>query len=370
MKKKPSAKKKLKTKTSKVRGKKAVSKKTAVLKKVKTVARRKLKKQEGPVKVVEPEIVGFEPQSSKNLPSIRKSHAEKAQEPGLVSSDPLAQYLAEIRKYPLLTPEEEKQLAVRYFEKKDPLAAEKLVTSNLRFVVKIAMEYAKMGAKLMDVIQEGNVGLMHAVKEYNPYKGVKLITYAVWWIRGYMREYLMKQFSMVKIGTTQSQKKLYYNLEKEERELKALGFEPKDVQLLSSRLGVSEKDVMMMQQRMSSKDVSLDAPLDEDGSGSHFIDMQTDNTNPEDQLEILELIDLLKDKVEEIKPGLNEKELDILENRILADEPQTLQEIGNRYGISRERARQLEERLLKNIKEHFLEMAHKTVEKKINSNNS
>lgn len=285
------------------------------------------------------------------------------QEPGIVSSDPLQQYLAEIRKYPLLTPEEEKELAVRYYEKGDPLAAEKLVTSNLRFVVKIAMEYAKMGAKLMDVVQEGNVGLMHAVKEYNPYKGVKLITYAVWWIRGYIREFLLKQYSMVKIGTTQNQKKLFYNLEREKRKLLNEG-EESSTALLSSRLGIPEKDVELMEQRMGGKDISLDAPIDEDGN-THLIDLQRDSSNPESELEVLELIDLLKDKIEEIKPSLNEKELDILENRILADEPQTLQEIGDKYGITRERARQLEERLLKNLKEKFLAIAHESIQDKI-----
>ncbi|MES2770001.1 MAG: RNA polymerase factor sigma-32 [Bdellovibrionota bacterium] len=287
----------------------------------------------------------------------------KHDESGIVPSDPLQQYLNEIRKYPLLTPEEEKELAVRYFEKGDPLAAEKLVTSNLRFVVKIALEYAKMGAKMMDIVQEGNVGLMHAVKEYNPYKGVKLITYAVWWIRGYIREYLLKQYSMVKIGTTQNQKKLFYNLEKEKRKLLQEG-EQSTTALLSSRLNIPERDVRLMEQRMGGKDVSLDAPVDEDGN-THLVDLQSDSSNPESELEVLELIDLLKDKIEEIKPSLNDKELDILENRILADEPQTLQEIGDKYGISRERARQLEERLLKNLKEKFLAIANDSILSKI-----
>jgi RNA polymerase sigma-32 factor len=297
--------------------------------------------------------------------AIRKVHNPEIMESSasIVPSDPLTQYLAEIRKYPLLTPEEEKELAIRYFEKGDPLAAEKLVTSNLRFVVKIALEYAKMGAKLMDIVQEGNVGLMHAVKEYNPYKGVKLITYAVWWIRGYIREFLLKQYSMVKIGTTQNQKKLFYNLEKEKRKLLQEG-EQSTTALLSSRLGIPEKDVELMELRMGGKDISLDAPIDDDGS-THLVDLQKDSSNPENELEVLELIDLLKEKIEEIKPSLNDKEKDILENRILADEPETLQQIGDKYGITRERARQLEERLLKNLKEKFLAIAHKSIEEKL-----
>jgi RNA polymerase sigma-32 factor len=221
-----------------------------------------------------------------------------------------------------------------------------------------------MGAKLMDVIQEGNVGLMHAVKEYNPYKGVKLITYAVWWIRGYIREYLMKQFSMVKIGTTQSQKKLFYNLENEKRKMQLEG-ETYSPALLSSRMGVSEKDVELMNQRLHAKDLSLDAPIDDEGS-THFMDMQSGNSsNPESELEVLELIDILKEKINEIKPTLNAKELDILENRILADEPLTLQEIGDKHGITRERARQLEERLMKNLKENFLSIAHEAISEQL-----
>lgn len=328
----------------------------AVKKKKKQASPKKLKTSKAKTKFVDVEVID---ESSANiLPT------EIASETGLVHADPLVRYMNEIKKYPLLTPEEEKELAIKYYDKKDPLAAEKLVTSNLRFVVKIALEYAKMGARLMDVIQEGNVGLMHAVKEYNPYKGVKLITYAVWWIRGYIQDFLLKQHSMVKIGTTQNQKKLYYNLAKEEKNLLDSGQNPKDAQLISARLGVREEDVKLMQQRLSSKDVSLDAPIDEDGQG-HLLDFHASTSDPSSELEILELIDILRSRIDEIKPHLNEKELDILENRILADEPQTLQEIGDRYGISRERARQLEERLLSQIKNSFLEKTHEKVLNKI-----
>lgn len=354
-----------KKKTSKI-GKVTSSKKTTSKKSGKKPAKKKPKpikasppKSISPKKVYTAEVV--ESTVPTRIPTL--DIAVPTPDSGaIVPSDPLAQYLAEIRKYPLLTPEEEKELAIRYFEKGDPLAAEKLVTSNLRFVVKIALEYAKMGAKLMDIVQEGNVGLMHAVKEYNPYKGVKLITYAVWWIRGYIREFLLKQYSMVKIGTTQNQKKLFYNLEKEKRKLLQEG-EQSTTALLSSRLGIPEKDVELMELRMGGKDVSLDAPVDDDGN-THLVDLQKDSSNPENELEVLELIDLLKEKIEEIKPSLNDKEKDILENRILADEPQTLQEIGDKYGITRERARQLEERLLKNLKEKFLAIAHQTIEDK------
>ena len=335
---------------------KATKKKSALVKPTKKTS---TKKPKDLIKAVSAEIVDHD------VPVRVPTVEVETQESGIVPSDPLAAYLAEIRKYPLLTPEEENELAIRYYEKGDPLAAEKLVTSNLRFVVKVALEYAKMGAKLMDIFQEGNVGLMHAVKEYNPYKGVKLITYAVWWIRGYIREFLLKQHSIVKIGTTQNQKKLFYNLEKEKRKLLAEG-EPVTTALLSSRMDIPEKDIELMQQRLGGKDVSLDAPIDDDG-GTHLIDLQKDSSNPESELEVLELIDLLKEKIEDIKPSLNEKELAILENRVLADEPLTLQEIGDKFGITRERARQLEERLMKNIKEKFLAIAHKNIESKLNS---
>lgn len=270
----------------------------------------------------------------------------------LVSSDPLVMYLNEIRKYPLLTKEDEKKLAIQYHKTKDPLAAEKLVTSNLRFVVKVAVEYAKFNVKLMDLIQEGNVGLIHAVKEFNPYKGVRLITYAVWWIRGYIRDYLLKQHSMVRIGTTRNQKKLFYQLQKEQQKIESLG-ESAPVALLSSRLNVSEDDVRLMTQRMKNRDLSLDQPLD-DESSSHLVDMQTSSEeSPDVTLEMQELVDLLKQKIEEIRPELNEKELAILEERILSDEPKTLQEIGDRFGITRERARQIEEKLISNLREKF-----------------
>lgn len=357
------AKKKKTSKKISKRIPKKVSKKVSKVAAPKKVASKKPAKKSSPKDIVvrkvhDPEIMGIT--APTKIPTLDfrapDSHA-------VVPLDPLSQYLAEIRKYPLLTPEEEKELAIRYYEKGDPLAAEKLVTGNLRFVVKIALEYAKMGAKLMDIVQEGNVGLMHAVKEYNPYKGVKLITYAVWWIRGYIREFLLKQYSMVKIGTTQNQKKLFYNLEKEKRKLLSEG-EHSTTALLSSRLGIPEKDIELMELRMGGKDISLDAPIDDDGT-THLIDLQKDSSNPESELEVLELIDLLKEKIEEIKPSLNDKEKDILENRILADEPQTLQQIGDKYGITRERARQLEERLLKNLKEKFLAIAHKTIEDKL-----
>ena len=269
------------------------------------------------------------------------------------TTDPVATYLAEIRRYPLLTREEERALAVRYRETGDAKAAERLVTSNLRFVVKIATEYSKFGAKLIDLIQEGNVGLMHAVREFNPYKDVRLITYAVWWIRGYIQEFLMRQYSMVRIGTTQTQRKLFYRLQKEKDRLDRMGEDPTNIPLLASSLGVDEEDVRQMSQRLSGRDVSLNQPLDSD-SPTSLLDMEASNEpDVSERLGHAEELEVLRENIEKIRGGLNEKELYILENRILADEPMTLQEIGEHYGVTREAVRQLEARLIGRIRNAF-----------------
>lgn len=268
----------------------------------------------------------------------------------ITSADPLVMYLNELRRYKVLSREEEQALAKRYFESKDPAAAEALVKANLRFVVKVAAEYSKFGAKMIDLIQEGNVGLMHAVREFNPYKGARLITYAVWWIKGYIQEYLMRQYSMVRIGTTQNQRKLFYQLQREKEALDAMGIEP-NAALISSRLGIPEDEVRDMAMRMSGRDVSLDRPLDDD-SGTSLGDMQRNTSDlPLDEtLARQEQLDILRKKIEEIRPDLSEREKIILDERILNDDPLTLQEIGEKHGITREAVRQMEARLMKKIK--------------------
>lgn len=285
----------------------------------------------------------------KSSPS--KSLVKAATEKSVTTTvDPLAIYLSDIRKYPVLSKEEEQEIAKKYYETKDPEAAQILVKSNLRFVVKIAAEYSKFGAKMIDLVQEGNVGLMHAVRDFNPYKGARLITYAVWWIRGYIQEYLMRQYSMVRIGTTQNQRKLFYQLQKEKDALDALGQEP-NIALLSSRLGIPEDEVEQMAQRMSGRDISLDRPLD-DGSGASLMDLQKSSADMslEDRLAHEEQIELLKEKIESIRPELSEREKIILDERILNEDPLTLQEIGEKHGITREAVRQMEARVLKKIK--------------------
>lgn len=258
--------------------------------------------------------------------------------------------MAEIGRYALLTREQEHDLAVRYRETGDAKAAEQLVTANLRFVVKVAAEYTRFGARLIDLVQEGNVGLMHAVKEFNPYKGVRLITYAVWWIRGYIQEYLMRQYSMVRIGTTANQRKLFYQLQKERERLEREGLE-QGIAQLSGRLGISQEEVAEMHSRLSGRDVSLDAPVGEDGS-ARLLDLQSEASPHliDEELGTREQLSLLTSAIEELRPSLNEREQFLLDARLLSDEPMTLQEIGDKYGTTREAVRQMEERLLKKIK--------------------
>jgi RNA polymerase sigma-32 factor len=275
-----------------------------------------------------------------------------AENRSLALADPVAQYISKIKKYPLLTREQELEIAKRYYETKDPVAAQILVTSNLRFVVKIASEYARFGPKLIDLIQEGNVGLLHAVKEYNPYKGVRLISYAVWWIRGYIQEYLMKQYSLVKIGTTQTQKKLFYRLQKEKESLDKLT-EFGDYEQLSKELGVDTDDIKSMAERLSARDLSLNSSIDGD-SGASFLELQkSDQMPPDDMISQKEELNLLKEKIELIRSKLNKKEILLLEERLLADEPATLQEIADRFGITREAVRQSEARLISKLRKLF-----------------
>ncbi len=287
----------------------------------------------------------------KNLISVRpqEEEAASANNRSLAAADPVAQYMAEVRRYPLLSREQEQELAKLYRETGDKRAAEALVTSNLRFVVKVAAEYSKFGARLIDLIQEGNVGLMHAVREFNPYKGVRLITYAVWWIRGYIQDYLMRQYSMVRIGTTQSQRKLFYRLQKEKDLLESMGEEP-TVQLLSSRLGVSESDVESMSQRLQGRDVSLQTTVDDSGKTT-LLDFAASNDMPMDEkIGHDEMLSILHEGIEELRDSLNDRERELLEDRLLADEPLTLQEIGEKYGVTREAVRQMENRLMLKIR--------------------
>lgn len=343
-KKKTAAKKTTKKKTSKTSSKKSSAKKKKSAKKSKKALATTTEKDDTPVVLAE--IV--ENGSSNNLPAISSGTLTPL-------GDGLSTYLANVNKYPLLSKDQEKEIAERYYEQRDPRDAEILVTANLRFVVKIAAEYARFGNKLIDVIQEGNVGLMHAVKEFNPYKGVRLITYAVWWIRGYIQEYLMKQHSMVRIGTTQNQRKLFYNLQKEKALLDQMG-EEVTTKELALRLDVPEKDVRMMEQRMAGGDISLDQPLgDNDSSMRIDLESDDDDTPLDESLALKESLNILAEKIDNLMPTLSDKEQLILQNRILSDNPATLQDIGTEWGVTREAVRQMEARLMKKIKNAMLE---------------
>ncbi len=267
----------------------------------------------------------------------------------VTTQDPISAYMQELRKYPLLTREQELELAKRYYETKDPAAAQALVTANLRFVVKVAAEYSKFGSRLIDLVQEGNMGLMHAVRDFNPYKNVRLITYAVWWIRGYIQEYLMKQYSMVKIGTTQNQKKLFYRLQKEKDNLDALGENP-DVVMIGSKLGIPPEEVREMSQRLRGRDVSLSQTFDDDSKSTMLDFQKTDQEPPDELLARAEELKILRERIEKLRPQLSERELILLDERLLADEPLTLQEIGDKHKITREAVRQMESRLLDKIR--------------------
>jgi len=270
----------------------------------------------------------------------------------LVPFDSLQRYLTEIRRFPLLSREDEHRLAVDYKEYRSIDAAYKLVTSNLRLVVMIAREYEKAFRNLLDLIQEGNMGLMEAVKNFDPYRGIRFPSYAVWWIRAYMIRYLMNNWRMVKIGTTQAQRKLFFNLEKEKEKLEAEGFVagPK---LLAQRLDVREKDVVEMQQRLSQRDLSTDAPIGHDNEETLLHLLPDDQATPEEQLAEAEYRQLVSEKIEKFEAGLKDKDLVIFRQRLIAEEPLTLREIGEKYGISRERVRQIEERLKKKLKAYL-----------------
>jgi RNA polymerase sigma-32 factor len=271
----------------------------------------------------------------------------------IVKFDPLQRYLSEISKHKLLTREQEIELGKRVMEDGDSEAAYILVTANLRLVVKIALEFQRVWMQnLLDLIQEGNIGLMQAVKKFDPYKNVKFSYYASFWIKAYILKFIMDNWRLVKIGTTQGQRKLFFKLKKEKQKLIDQGFDPKP-KLLSERLGVSEREIVDMDQRLDSWDVSLDAPLKDDSDTERVELLNTEVESTEDRMAKKEIETLLHNKVAEFKKTMTPRELDIFEQRIFSDTPATLQEIGDRYEISRERVRQVEKNIIKKLREFF-----------------
>jgi len=299
------------------------------------------------------------PKKKTNLIKADKNTGDgkKAKHPSsdaaLVKFDPLQRYLAEISRYKLLTREQEIELGKKIQEEGDSEAAYVMVTANLRLVVKIALEFQRVWMQnLLDLIQEGNIGLMQAVQKFDPYKNVKFSYYASFWIKAYILKFIMDNWRLVKIGTTQGQRKLFFKLKKEKQKLIEQGFDPKP-KLLSERLGVSEREIIDMDQRLDGWDVSLDAPLKDDSDTERIDFINTDAESTEDQVAKKEIEALLHNKIEEFKKTMTTRELEIFERRIFADSPATLQEIGDRYSISRERVRQVEKNIIKKLRDFF-----------------
>jgi len=270
-----------------------------------------------------------------------------------VIKNSLETYLVQINHFPLLTQEEEFKLAVRYRKHNDIDAAQKLITSNLRFVVKVAFEYKSYRVKLLDLIQEGNIGLMMAVKKFNPHKGYRFISYAIWWIRAYIQNFIIKTWSLVKIGTTQAQKKLFYKIGKIRKALESDGENEKKYELLAHDLDVAKEDIIEMEQRMAARDLSLDAPFDEGQELTHLDLLKEDSPNQEEALAQEEEKKIREHEVQNAMKRLSEKEVYVIQNRIMAEDPLTLQQIGDHLKLSRERVRQIEGEALKKLKKEF-----------------
>ena len=265
--------------------------------------------------------------------------------------DTYRKYLAEIRKYPLLTRKEESEISRLVFDHQDAKAAHELTVSNLRIVVKIASEYHNTYLNILDLIQEGNVGLLHAVKKYNPYKGTKFSTYASFWIRAYILKHIMDSWSLVKVGTTQGQRKLFYRLKDEKQRLEALGIYPTP-KLLASNFGLKEREVEDMEKRLSYNDIALDVPV-YDGSDETLMDRISSEQDVEEIVSERHKSAVLSKMMNEFQTTLDDRDRYIFDNRVVAEEPMSLREIGDSCRISRERVRQVETRIIKRFKTHF-----------------
>src|SRR4030042_1352198 len=274
-----------------------------------------------------------------NLPAVKNS---------------LQTYLQQINQFSLLNPREEFELSKRYRNNNNDIeAAQKLITSNLKFVVKVAFEYKSYSVKLLDLIQEGNIGLMMAVKKFDPYKGYRFISYAIWWIRAYIQNFIMKSWSLVKIGTTQAQKKLFYKIGKVRKALEAEGESEAKYEHLASDFDVSKADIVAMEQRMAARDLSLDSPLNDDPGLTHLDLLQESSLNQEESLALEEERKIGEREVLRAMKHLNDKEEYVIRNRIMSDSFLTLQEIGNYLKLSRERVRQIESEALKKLRKEM-----------------
>ena len=274
------------------------------------------------------------------------------------SAGSLPMYLSEINRYPLLTAEEEQALARRY-QKGDLQAGHRLVTANLRFVVKVSYEYRSYGIRMADLIQEGNIGLMKAVQKFDPDKGIRLISYAVWWIRAYIQNYILKSWSLVKLGTTQAQRKLFFSLARTRRELEKLNGSADgtlaNVEEIARRLHVKPSEVREMEQRMGGRDLSLDAPMGDDGGNTHVDFVVSEGIAQDDEVADKEEAGMVSTRVQTALRRLDPRERFIIEQRVMNERPMTLNKLGEHFGFSRERARQLEIRAKEKLK---MELTH------------
>ena len=265
-------------------------------------------------------------------------------------------YLHELRRYPLMTREEEHEVAVRFAQSAEQALAARLITANLRLVVKIAQEYRRAHRNILDLIQEGNIGLIHAVQKYDPFRGVKLSSYASWWIRAYILKFILANWRLVKVGTTQAQRKLFFNLRKEREKLEKQGFQV-EAKHLAAALDVTEQEVIEMERRLNASETSLDAPMRSDEQGDRtqgdFV-RAAPSSRPDLQVEAGEFGAILKDKLHEFGATLRDRDLEIFRDRLLNDEPATLVQIAERFGVTRERVRQIEERLKKRLRQYLV----------------
>lgn len=270
-----------------------------------------------------------------------------------IETDGLKIYLSQIEHYPVLSRTDETELALRYRDRNDAKAGQMLITSNLRFVIKVALGYRNYGVRLMDLIQEGNIGLMKAVERYDPDKGYRLISYAIWWIRAYIQNYIIRSWSLVKIGTTQAQRKLFYRISDLPEALDA-DDRRENVAKLALKINVTENEVIDMAGRLKAHDLSLDDSIG-DRSRDSFADTLKDNApDQEEILSELEELEDLKEWADQALESLNPREKYIVEKRILSEEPVTLKELGKHFGITRERARQIERSALEKLKGNYL----------------
>jgi len=278
---------------------------------------------------------------------------KKPPDEALVPQDTLGHYFAEIGRYPLLTREEERELAALVHDRGDPEAAQKLVLSNLRLVVKIAMDYQRVWTNLLDLIQEGNIGLLQAVKRFDPQRGVKLSSYSAYWIRAYILKYLIDNIRMVRVGASRAERKLFFRLNRAKRELESAGFAP-ETHLLAESLDVKEHEVEDMERRLAQSDLSLDMPVHDEAGSATFGDLlEGSGESAETVVGDQRMHETFRAHVDRFSQDLDKRETRILRERILAEEPRTLQELGDEFGLTRERVRQIEKKLVGRLRDYL-----------------